>query len=61
MGCIWSMPCQVWVEVIIGTITSGGWWQHPKAAVWDMVRIMNASRILMVNPFADVHIYLTFA
>ena len=32
-----------------------------EAAVWDMVRIMNASRILMVNPFADVHIYLTFA
>jgi len=32
-----------------------------EAAVWDMVRIMNASRILMVNPFADLHIYLTFA
>jgi len=42
--------------VLMGCICS-----MQEAAVWDMVRIMNASRILMVNPFADVHIYLRFA
>jgi len=42
--------------MLIGCICS-----MQEAAVWDMARIMNASRILVVNPFANVHIYLTFA
>jgi len=28
MGCMWSAPCQVQAEMIIGTITRGGGLQY---------------------------------
>jgi len=42
--------------VLMGCICS-----MQEAAVWDMVRMMKAYRILIVNPFANVCRYLTFA